>query len=80
MNRSNFYYKEVENHPLKNKVCDFDWRSPKEKSQPYDSSNKNVDQKVFVEWVGENCEGKLFAFLKDRQMNVSLDRLCKVHH
>lgn len=78
VDRGNFYYDYVENHPLEGKTVDFDWRGPKEKGLPYDPTNENVVQRVFIKWVGKNCHGELFCFC-DGYLQQSVNRVVKVY-
>lgn len=78
MSNTNFYFEEIAEHPLKGKVCDFDWRSPKDKGTPYDDKTFTVEQGLRVEWVGKNCHGDVFAFFKNRA-HCKIDKVCKIH-
>lgn len=69
----------VSNHKLVGKHVDFDWRKPAEKTLPYNSSNKNVDQHLLVVDAYLDCYGDTWLRLEGRQIAQKEQRVCKVY-
>jgi hypothetical protein len=70
---------DLDDHCLKGRIVDLDWRSQKEKDLPYTFDNRNVIQGVTVKEVKMTCHGDIWLYTSNSPITTDAKRVCKVY-